>query len=427
MNHRLSCTTDSPAAAAVDSSFDLTRHFAKYMDPHFLVPVFMFLKTRGVYAPDVADEYLLKLFRSTKYTAEAVAETFPGAPTTGLIAPAVLASEMRALYAACGPKVEEAAADGFATLEADDLRGSSAGLDGLLRLSKGLYQSGQYTLASAALKQYRKCCGSSAEGVAGAWGKLASDVMGGSFEEAHLTRTELGSALDRAQSAKHVTQAQRAWLLHWNLFVCFNRVGGMESLLEVCMLDSNRQVIQALCPWLVRYVAVAVVLTRRRHVLQPLLSLLREVSFRDPVVEFVELLLVHFDFEAAQAKLAECGAVFAADYFLGSHVSTPEFVNAAQLHMFQLYCRLHSTASLQFVSKMLGCDVAGAESWVVELIRAGQLKARINSLEGIVVVEPPQSRIHQAVAEKTKSTLSRASFVWNRLGFSGGQSKYNKY
>lgn len=48
-------------------------------------------------------------------------------------------------------------------------------------------------------------------------------------------------------------------------------------------LSSNRQVIQSLCPWLTRYIAAAVVLTRRRYVLHSLLALLREVSYRDPV------------------------------------------------------------------------------------------------------------------------------------------------
>lgn len=92
----------------------------------------------------------------------------------------------------------------------------------------------------------------------------------------------------------------------------------------------------------------------------------------------------------------------------------------------------------RFVAKLLDSDEDAAENWVVELIRSGQLKARISSSEKIVIVEPPQSRVyvqstlllcsthdshsryslrHQIVAEKTKATLSRAQFVWNRLGF----------
>ncbi len=96
-----------------------------------------------------------------------------------------------------------------------------------------------------------------------------------------------------------------------------------------------------------------------------------------------------------------------------------------------------------FVGKMLDKDADDAETWVVDLIRAGQLKARIDSTANTVIVEPPKSRLyartsstslvhlhempvarrHQAVAEKTRSTLSRASFVWNRLAFTSGPSK----
>lgn len=114
------------------------------------------------------------------------------------------------------------------------------------------------------------------------------------------------------------------------------------------------------------------------------------------------------------------------DYFLGSHVLVEDFMEAAKFQMFQLYCRLHSTASLEyvhhspfglnlcfvpcsdallcgvlgvrFVAKMIGQDLEGAETWVVELIRSGQLRARINSVDKQVVVEPPQSRVYAALA-----------------------------
>ncbi len=43
----------------------------------------------------------------------------------------------------------------------------------------------------------------------------------------------------------------------------------------------------------------------------------------------------------------ECEAVLASDYFLGAHVPVSDFMDAAKLQMFQLYCRLHTTVSLE--------------------------------------------------------------------------------
>ncbi len=112
----------------------------------------------------------------------------------------------------------------------------------LFALSKVLYESGNYSLASVALKVYRKCSPSSGPEALGAlWGKFAADIMAGNWEDANTCRMDVSSALDRSSSPKHVTQAQRAWALHWSLFVFFCRPagsGGMESLVEYFLMDS---------------------------------------------------------------------------------------------------------------------------------------------------------------------------------------------
>lgn len=151
----------------------------------------------------------------------------------------------------------------------------------------------------------------------------------------------------------------------------------------------------------------------------------------------MELLVVNFDFDAAQAKLKvwgrqvlrwllcltperflqECEALLTSDYFLGSSIEVSDFLEAARLQMFQLYCRLHSTVSLEcgrvsavdpfvsvahhfssshrrYVARLLSKDPAAAEEWVVDLIRAGHFRGRINSSEGLVIVDLPQSRVY---------------------------------
>jgi hypothetical protein len=103
------------------------------------------------------------------------------------------------------------------------------------RLAKFLYESGDYVTSAAILKEYLKSGGGDTLGAL--WGKFAADIMAGSWDDANQVRVDLGVAMDRSSSPKHVTQQQRAWALHWSLFVCFHKSGGLDSLLEFFLQD----------------------------------------------------------------------------------------------------------------------------------------------------------------------------------------------
>ncbi len=88
------------------------------------------------------------------------------------------------------------------------------------------------------------------------------------------------------------------------------------------------------------------------------------------VIEFLRSLLLDFDFEGAQVKLAEVNfsdqslvplfklihaslqveSVIVTDFFL-SRLTTPrEFLDAARLFIFETYCRIHQTIDLRWVA-----------------------------------------------------------------------------
>lgn len=48
---------------------------------------------------------------------------------------------------------------------------------------------------------------------------------------------------------------------------------------------------------------------------------------------------MHYDFDGAQQKLAECESVLDNDYFLTAIKA--EFLESARLFMFENYCRIH--------------------------------------------------------------------------------------
>jgi len=78
------------------------------------------------------------------------------------------------------------------------------------------------------------------------------------------------------------------------------------------------------------------VLERCSSTLLLLLLLLCDCVF---LLQFLECLFVHYDFDGAQQKLLECEAVIDNDYFLTAIKA--EFLESARLFIFETYCRIH--------------------------------------------------------------------------------------
>ena len=86
-------------------------------------------------------------------------------------------------------------------------------------------------------------------------------------------------------------------------------VANTECLFRVCRFLNA---IQTNAQHLVRYLAVAAVVNkRRRNVMKDLMRLIEQESYQvsDPVTEFLQCLFTNYDFEGAQQKLQECEQV----------------------------------------------------------------------------------------------------------------------
>lgn len=86
------------------------------------------------------------------------------------------------------------------------------------------------------------------------------------------------------------------------------------SLQASCCLYACRflNAIQTNAQHLVRYLAVAAVVNkRRRNVMKDLMRLIEQESYQvsDPVTDFLQCLFTNYDFDGAQQKLQECEQV----------------------------------------------------------------------------------------------------------------------
>lgn len=150
----------------------------------------------------------------------------------------------------------------------------------------------------------------------------------------------------------------RTWLLHWSLFPFFNYEPARDTLTELFFSPAYINTIQTSCPWILRYLAAAVITNRDRPIaknsqgqyqkqLKDLVRVVRQEGYEysDPVTDFVRALYIDFDFEEAQKKLTEADDILRADFFLVA--SSDSFKDAARHLISESYCRIHQRIDIK--------------------------------------------------------------------------------
>lgn len=248
------------------------------------------------------------------------------------------------------------------------------------------------------------------------WGKLASEILMQNWDAALDDLNRLREFIDSNAAFNSSLQSlqQRAWFVHWSLFVYFNHPKGRDLIIDLFLYQTNYlNAIQTVCPHILRYLTTAVITnkSRRRQVLKDLVKVIQQESytFRDPITEFVECLYVNFDFDGAQQKLRECETVLINDFFLTACLD--DFIENARLLIFETFCRIHECISISMLAEKLNMTPDEAERWIVNLIRNARLDAKIDSKLGHVVMGTKAVSPYQQVIEKTKNLDSRSHIL----------------
>jgi translation initiation factor 3 subunit E len=254
----------------------------------------------------------------------------------------------------------------------------------LYNFGKFQYTYGNYSGAADYLYHFRVLSTDTDLNTSAHWGKLASDILTGKWdvalEELNTLRETLdardaraGASRDTSASATVHAHAEplatlhsRAWLVHWSLFVYFNHPAGRTLLLETFLAPAYLNTIQSAAPWILRYLAVAAVLSRRaqasgatatapvssrvRHAIREVVKVvqLEEYQYSDPVTKFLRELYVEFDFEAAQHQLQLAERVVGNDFFLSEFKD--EFLDNARYLISEAYCRIHQRIDIAYVA-----------------------------------------------------------------------------
>lgn len=229
-------------------------------------------------------------------------------------------------------------------------------VDALYDYGRFRYECGQYPEAADILYRFRVLSTDNDKVVKATWGKLVCDILSEEWESAMEEVDKVKEYIEtRLFNNPRAQLTAREALVHYALFPFFNYEPARDKLTEMYFSQNFISTIQTACPWILRYLAAAVITNRTRlnnsHNYQKQLKDLSRVvkqetyEYQDPVTEFIKALYIDFDFEGAQKKLSEAEAVLQNDFFLGS--STDAFVESARHLISESYCKIHQRIDIK--------------------------------------------------------------------------------
>lgn len=227
-----------------------------------------------------------------------------------------------------------------------------------------LYSMGDYDSASQHLVVYNILAPDNEQTTSALWGRLACDILLLQWEEAVKTIENIRESLQNRPFANAVsTLHARVRLLHWALFPLFHHEVGREKLVDLFYTQDFINSLQTGSPWLIRYLAAAVISNRNRasmntgknaiggstfqKQMKDLIRVVRQEGYEysDPVTDFIRALYIDFDFEEAQKKLGEAEVVLKSDFFTNTCVD--DFVEAARHLISESYCKIHQRIDIK--------------------------------------------------------------------------------
>ncbi|KAL9319177.1 hypothetical protein ACSQ67_015694 [Phaseolus vulgaris] len=303
-----------------------------------------------------------------------------------------------------------------------------AQIEALYQYAKFQFECGNYSGAADYLYQYRALCTNSERSLSALWGKLAAEILMQNWDIALEELNRLKEIIDSKSFASPLNQVQsRIWLMHWSLFIFFNHDNGRTQIIDLFNQDKYLNAIQTSAPHLLRYLATAFIVNkRRRPQFKDFIKVIQQEqhSYKDPITEFLACVYVNYDFDGAQKKMRECEEVILNDPFLGKRVEESnfstvplrdEFLENARLFIFETYCRIHQRIDMGVLAEKLNLNYEEAERWIVNLIRSSKLDAKIDSHTGTVIMEPNHPNVYEQLIDHTKALNGRTYKLVSQL------------
>ncbi|KAF8491151.1 eIF3 subunit 6 N terminal domain-containing protein [Russula emetica] len=456
------------------AEYDLTRTIIPYLDRHLVFPLLTHLHESGLFTLEQVAaaqyelakgtnmvDYIVSLYEQLNPDSE-VPQEFAAKREKAVAINEQLQQEAQAVLDVIeNPDVAQALRQDKnqnLTYLKDNYGLTLEQITALYNFGQFQYTYGNYSGAADYLYHFRVLSTDTDLNTSAHWGKLASDILTGKWDVALEELNTLRETLDTRAGAAPITSSaagatpshvepplgtlhSRTWLVHWSLFVYFNHPAGRTLLLETFLSPAYLNTIQSAAPWVLRYLAVAAVLSRRsqatsaatatpvssrvRHAIREVVKVvqLEEYQYSDPVTKFLKELYVEFDFEAAQRQLLLAERVVGNDFFLSE--IREEFLDNARYLISEAYCRIHQRIDIADLSARLNLTPDEGEKWIVNLIRDTRMAAdaKIDLEKNVIEIHRPALPIYQSVIEKTRGLSIRTQALGAALGRTGQQQQ----
>lgn len=442
---------------------DLTSVMAPFLDPHMISPLLDFLRQNNVYDMEKISREKIKCVSKTNMITviedeyEKLAETVPAVKAEYEQKKDELKKSTDRIFDVLdNPPAEVTLVADFFKNEAlvSDLKGagdlnieclsskhgiSAEALEIYYKNAKFQYECGMYGDAEIMLSNYLSVSqGANSSVVNATWGKLACHIVQGRWETSKESLKAVKDTIEVRSMAQLDQLKQRAWILHWSLFVHFTQTNSHDAYLDFVTDRAYIQAMQNVCPWLLRYYAVAVLLSpRRKNMLRDLLNEIQNMAYlySDPILSFIVTLYDTFNIDNTQLRLKEALALMKNDFFLCVH--SQKFADLAKMLMCEMYCSMYARVDLEVLADKLELTTDEAEKWMVSMVKnttsSGSSTAnttegsssapvsttlnsvandaRIDSAAKHVILAPPTFNIYQQVVDKTRDLTARSAML----------------
>lgn len=330
---------------------------------------------------------------------------------------------------------------------------------------------GNYEFVRECLSLFRSVCTDRQKSLDALWGQLAASILDYEVDDAFECWKMLKQNIDKTKPDSErqlMVLQQRTFLVHWGLFVLFSlpnpedadpmatNIRWAQEFSELFFpqqSNGNRvsrddsiymTVVRINCPWIMRYIAAAVILQRQRgpkdsrqnpwrqnRRIADFVQILKDESteYSDPITRFLQYLYSDHDLVGAKNTLAELESVLTSDFFFfqihgrlhdeenpGRFVDL--FVKCAREMWLETFCDIHHKIDLHMLSSQLNLDIEDAEEWMVGLIvhrDAEGSDPKIDKEAGQIVMGKTFPSIYQTVVGTTRDLLRRSLEMQNSV------------
>ncbi|KAI8909149.1 hypothetical protein EDD86DRAFT_191222 [Gorgonomyces haynaldii] len=271
-----------------------------------------------------------------------------------------------------------------------------------LEQASQLYENGYFKEAGELYSQLL----TKNESIDALWGKLGSEIMTSNWNQALEDINKVREFLD--QNPLSYSQSEllysRATLVHWSLFVFFKHPRGLDGLTELFFSPLYLNAIQVACPWLISYLATAIVANKRRkNNLKELVKIIKLEKIQDPRALFVQAILSDADFDKALVQFTASIDLVQKDYF-SQHLKD-QWIENGTLLICETYCRIHAQFETKELAQFIKKDVTQTEQLLQQLVQEQRIDAKVDKhvLSVTIHHQTPQ----QVVLEKIQPIKQR--------------------